>query len=118
MSDRRSLSWRCSARRRSSSTSVLSSDICEPGAIVAFLLMLTRYNAAVLIEAETIPYEPAQLRGERLLVLAPHPDDEAIGCGGLIAQHLREHRSVRIVIVTDGAEGGDAAAREEEARRG
>jgi LmbE family N-acetylglucosaminyl deacetylase/glycosyltransferase involved in cell wall biosynthesis len=72
----------------------------------------------VLIEAETIPYEPALLRGERLLVLAPHPDDEVIGCGGLIAQHLREQRSVRIVIATDGAAAGDAAAREEESRRG
>src|SRR5687768_15150977 len=74
--------------------------------------------ARVLIEAEAIPYEPALLRGERLLVLAPHPDDEVIGCGGLIAQHLREHRSVRIVIATDGGEGGEAALREEESRRG
>src|SRR5207253_7141074 len=56
--------------------------------------------------------------GERLLVLAPHPDDEAIGCGGLVAQHLREGRKVRVVIATSGAEAGDAAAREEESRRG
>ena len=72
----------------------------------------------MLTEAEAIPYEAALLRGERLLVLAPHPDDEVIGCGGIVAQHLREHRAVRIVIATDGAEGGDAAAREEESRRG
>jgi LmbE family N-acetylglucosaminyl deacetylase len=72
----------------------------------------------VLIEAESIPYEPALLRGERLLVLAPHPDDEVIGCGGLVAQHLREGRAVRVVIATDGAEAGDADVREEESRRG
>lgn len=72
----------------------------------------------MLIEAESIPYEPALLRGERLLVLAPHPDDEVIGCGGLVAQHLRERRPVRIVIATDGAEAGDAALREAESRRG
>jgi LmbE family N-acetylglucosaminyl deacetylase/glycosyltransferase involved in cell wall biosynthesis len=72
----------------------------------------------VLIEAEAIPYEPALLRGERLLVLAPHPDDEVIGCGGLIAQHLAEGRAVRIVIATDGAAAGNAAEREEESRRG
>ncbi|HYC92853.1 MAG TPA: PIG-L family deacetylase [Thermoanaerobaculia bacterium] len=79
--------------------------------------MLPRYNAPV-IEAETIPYEPAQLRGERLLVLAPHPDDEAIGCGGLVALHLREKRVVRIVVATDGAQGGTAETREQESRRG
>ncbi|HEX8168914.1 MAG TPA: PIG-L family deacetylase [Thermoanaerobaculia bacterium] len=70
-----------------------------------------------MIEAESIPYEPAQLRGERLLVLAPHPDDEVIACGGLVAQHLRERRAVRIVVATDGAQAGEAAMREEESRR-
>lgn len=72
----------------------------------------------MLIEAEAIPYEPALLRGERLLVLAPHPDDEVIGCGGVVAQHLREHRAVRVVIATDGAEGGSPTEREDESRRG
>ena len=70
------------------------------------------------MEADAIPYEPAQLRGERLLVLAPHPDDEVIACGGLVALHLREHRVVRIVVATDGAQAGEAAIREEESRRG
>ena len=74
------------------------------------------YNAPV-IEAEAIPYEAALLRGERLLVLAPHPDDEVIGCGGVVAQHLRENRPVLVVVATDGAQAGDAAAREEESRR-
>ena len=53
-------------------------------------------------EAEAIPYEPATLMGERLLVLAPHPDDEVIGCGGVIAQHLQSNRKVRVVVATDG----------------
>ena len=70
-----------------------------------------------LIESKSIPYEATALRGERLLVLAPHPDDEVIGCGGLVAQHLREGRAVRILVATDGAEAGDAAQREEESRR-
>src|SRR5258707_1180052 len=69
-------------------------------------------------EAEAIPYEPSRLRGERLLVLAPHPDDEVIACGGLVAQHLRENRKVRIVIATNGAAQGDGSSREEESRRG
>src|SRR5207244_3128432 len=67
-------------------------------------------------EAEAIPFEPLDLRGERLLVLAPHPDDEVIGCGGLVALHLRDARSVRVVVATDGAAAGDAAQREAESR--
>jgi len=67
-------------------------------------------------EAEAIPFEPQDLRGERLLVLAPHPDDEVIGCGGLVALHLREGRKVHVVVATDGAEAGDAAQRESESR--
>jgi LmbE family N-acetylglucosaminyl deacetylase len=67
-------------------------------------------------EAEAIPFEPQDLRGERLLVLAPHPDDEVIGCGGLVALHLREGRPVHVVVATDGAQAGDAAQREAESR--
>jgi LmbE family N-acetylglucosaminyl deacetylase len=67
-------------------------------------------------EAEAIPFEPQDLRGERLLVLAPHPDDEVIGCGGLVALHLREGRKVHVVVATDGAQAGDAAQREAESR--
>ena len=65
-----------------------------------------------------IPYAAQDLRGERLLVLAPHPDDEVIGCGGLLALHLRDGRQVRAVIVTDGSEAGDATVREQESRDG
>jgi LmbE family N-acetylglucosaminyl deacetylase/GT2 family glycosyltransferase len=71
-----------------------------------------------LPEEAAIPYEPFDLRGERLLVLAPHPDDEVIGCGGLVALHLREGHQVRVVIATDGSEAGDATLREEESKRG
>jgi LmbE family N-acetylglucosaminyl deacetylase/glycosyltransferase involved in cell wall biosynthesis len=70
----------------------------------------------IMPEAEAIPFEPQDLRGERLLVLAPHPDDEVIGCGGLVALHLREGRKVHVVVATDGAQAGDAAQRESESR--
>jgi LmbE family N-acetylglucosaminyl deacetylase len=79
----------------------------------------------MLQEAEAIPYAPSPLFGERLLVLAPHPDDEAIGCGGVVAQHLRSGRRVMIVIATDGTaatQTSDPAGyrdrREDETRRG
>ncbi|MGZ4778772.1 MAG: PIG-L family deacetylase [Thermoanaerobaculia bacterium] len=67
-------------------------------------------------EAEAIPYEPSPLTGERLLVLAPHPDDEVIGCGGVIARHLRDNRRVRVVIATDGT-AADPAQSDRDAYR-
>ncbi|HEY2090841.1 MAG TPA: PIG-L family deacetylase [Thermoanaerobaculia bacterium] len=69
------------------------------------------------LEADAIPFEPSRLRGERLLVLAPHPDDEVIGCGGLVAQHLNAGNSVRVVVATDGGQAGVPAIREEESRK-
>ncbi len=40
--------------------------------------------------------------GERLLVVAPHPDDEALGAAGLIQRVRAQHGSVRVVLVTAG----------------
>lgn len=78
-----------------------------------------------MTEADAIPFQASQLRGERLLVLAPHPDDEVIACGGLVALHIREKRQVRVVIATDGCEAITTAdrqvygeTREQESRRG
>jgi LmbE family N-acetylglucosaminyl deacetylase len=36
------------------------------------------------------------------LVLAPHPDDESLGCGGLIAEACIIGHPVHVVILTDG----------------
>jgi LmbE family N-acetylglucosaminyl deacetylase len=41
-------------------------------------------------------------KGERLLVVAPHPDDEALGAGGLIQRVLARDGTVRVVLVTAG----------------
>jgi LmbE family N-acetylglucosaminyl deacetylase len=37
------------------------------------------------------------------VVLAPHPDDESLGCGGLIAQAVEAGLAAHIVVLTDGA---------------
>ena len=42
-------------------------------------------------------------RGERLLVVAPHPDDEVLGAGGLIQQVLARGGTVRVVLITAGS---------------
>ena len=39
---------------------------------------------------------------ERVLVLAPHPDDESLGCGGTMALHASAGDAVCLVIATDG----------------
>jgi LmbE family N-acetylglucosaminyl deacetylase len=41
-----------------------------------------------------------------LLVLAPHADDEVLGCGGTIVRYLQEGSRVSIVYLTDGRFGG------------
>jgi LmbE family N-acetylglucosaminyl deacetylase len=38
----------------------------------------------------------------RIIVFAPHPDDETLGCGGTIARRISEAYEVLIVILTDG----------------
>lgn len=37
------------------------------------------------------------------VVLAPHPDDESLGCGGLIASCVAAGRPPLVVVLTDGA---------------
>jgi LmbE family N-acetylglucosaminyl deacetylase len=41
----------------------------------------------------------------RLLVLAPHPDDEVLACGGLISAHRERGMPVSVVVMTDGGRG-------------
>jgi len=38
----------------------------------------------------------------RVMVIAPHPDDEAIGCGGTICKHLDRKDMVSVLYITDG----------------
>lgn len=57
----------------------------------------TRWRAAPVVRLD-------DLIGDRpILILAPHADDETIGCGGLICQAVRAGVPVSIDILTDGS---------------
>ncbi len=58
-----------------------------------------------LNENQLIPYTPTSLNGHKVLVLAPHPDDETLGCGGALLQHTRAGDAVKVLVMTNGACG-------------
>jgi purine nucleosidase len=60
-----------------------------------FKLLYTKLSSASV----TSWAPPTQLD---LLVFAPHPDDEVLGCAGVILQALEEQKRVGIVILTSG----------------
>jgi LmbE family N-acetylglucosaminyl deacetylase len=39
---------------------------------------------------------------KQIVVFAPHPDDETMGCGGTIARRLSEGHEVNVFVLTDG----------------
>jgi N-acetylglucosamine malate deacetylase 1 len=45
--------------------------------------------------------------GQRVLVVAAHPDDEILGCGGTVARHARAGDPVDILILSEGATSRD-----------
>lgn len=61
----------------------------------------------------------ATVPGVPVLILAPHPDDEAIGMGGVLSQHITAGSRISVLYLTDGR-GHDShnltARRREEAK--
>ncbi|HET6313265.1 MAG TPA: PIG-L family deacetylase, partial [Chloroflexia bacterium] len=54
---------------------------------------------------------------DSVLVIAPHPDDETLGCGGTLALHSRAGGQVCVLIVTDGGSSRAGGLGREEMRR-
>jgi LmbE family N-acetylglucosaminyl deacetylase len=59
----------------------------------------------VLDAAHSFPFRPLHeiLEDRPFIVLAPHPDDESLACGGLIAEACRQGLQAKVVIVSNGA---------------
>ena len=55
--------------------------------------------------------------GQKVLVFAPHPDDETIGVGGYIAESIKNGADVRIILATDGNFHGNEQVRYTEFRK-
>lgn len=46
---------------------------------------------------------PLAIREETTVVIAPHQDDESLGCGGIIARKRNEGLPVHVIFITDGS---------------
>ena len=81
----------------------------------------TLLRLASLVPSELPVIGPPRAR--RVLVVAPHPDDETIGCGGTLALLAEQGAHVTVVVATDGeatigsplSAAATAAARRDEA---
>ncbi len=48
-----------------------------------------------------------------IIVISPHPDDEALGCGGTIRKHVIDGDMVEVIFLTSGENGGKGIPKEE-----
>jgi hypothetical protein len=58
----------------------------------------------------------SMMDGKKILVLAPHVDDETIGLGGTLFKHKKNHSSMVLLYLTDGS-GSTSSLSEEEVIR-
>lgn len=59
-------------------------------------------RSAQLAKAPSITASELLPPGSHVVIVAPHPDDEVLACGGLLAHLARQGVRVSIVAVTDG----------------
>jgi len=53
-------------------------------------------------EHKIVPYTVALPPGRRVIVLAPHPDDESLGCGGSLSLLSKAGSDIKVVFLTKG----------------
>ena len=82
------------AGRRVGAFPVPASAGHAPAAHVGALLEMAEHSPRVGLRALT--------KGGPILIVAPHPDDEVLGCGGLLAACKEMGVEAHVVILTDG----------------
>lgn len=71
--------------------------------LMAVSMCVTGLAEAVAATHDPAPFSVLALStNDRVLVMAPHPDDESLGCGGIIQTTVERHIPVRVVFFTYG----------------
>jgi LmbE family N-acetylglucosaminyl deacetylase len=71
--------------------------------VFAIVLIIVRLGQNPRMRAQDLSWPRLILDpADRLLILAPHPDDEVLGCGGIVQQAVGLGLPVRIVFLTYG----------------
>jgi len=79
---------------------VIAARVCALEVVLPLIALVSLAPASM---GWTKPMTVLEIKqGERLLVVAPHPDDETLGAGGLIQRVVARGGEVRIVLVTAG----------------
>lgn len=68
--------------------------------IVSLFLFLALFSPPAM--ASGISALDPVVKDDRILILAPHPDDEAIACAGVIQEALKKGAKLKIVYLTNG----------------
>ncbi len=88
------------------SLTIVSEDLPVAAVTLRQLIPAEPFPASVTT-LTTFPVAPGVVDSvkdsrERVMVFAPHPDDEALGCAGVLRRALRNGDKVRVVVATCG----------------
>jgi LmbE family N-acetylglucosaminyl deacetylase len=76
--------------------------LCLAAAVAVALGSNWRQIHARPVEGPPLPLAMVPGAGQRVLVFAPHPDDETLAVGGLIHESIQRGAKVRVVYLTNG----------------
>jgi len=66
------------------------------------LRYLYRYLRNSILRAIALIFGRKLEKLDDILIISPHPDDEILGCGGLISYMVKHHKTISIIFMTKG----------------